>query len=288
VPAMLGLAVVEINAYVGRFFASFVPSQQGANAVAVLDYAYEVVQAPAGIFAISIATAIFPLLSAHAAADARTELRATAMLALRTLLAIILPVAAFAIALAGPLIRLLFERGVFTGAATQAVASAMSAYALGLPAIAAYYIVTRAYYALQDMGTPVRVGGLMIALNAVLDYVLMRLWGATGIALATSVVATVNVLILLYLLRRRLDGVEARRVGATLLRTGMAAVVSGGVMAAAAQAVGSPGTPAAPLLQLAAGGGAGAVAYLLLSRMLRVDELSVAWGMLRRRGAALR
>ncbi|MGH7752325.1 MAG: hypothetical protein ACREN5_05885, partial [Gemmatimonadales bacterium] len=63
---------------------------------------------------------------------------------------------------------------------------------------------------------------------------------------------------------------------------------SGGVMAAAAQAVGSPGTPAAPLLQLAAGGGAGAVAYLLLSRMLRVDELSVAWGMLRRRGAALR
>jgi putative peptidoglycan lipid II flippase len=288
VPAMLGLAVVEINAYVGRFFASFVPSQQGANAVAVLDYAYEVVQAPAGIFAVSIATAIFPLLSAHAAADARAELRATAMLALRTLLAIILPVAAFAIALAGPLIRLLFERGVFTGAATQAVASAMSAYALGLPAIAAYYIVTRAYYALHDMGTPVRVGGLMIALNAGLDYLLMRLWGATGIALATSIVATVNVLVLLYLLRRRLDGVEGRRVGATLLRTGLAAVVSGGITAAAAQAVGSPGTPAVPLLQLAAGGGAGAVAYLLLSRMLRVEELSLAWGMLRRRGPVLR
>lgn len=288
VPAMLGLAVVEINAYVGRFFASFVPGEQGANAVAVLDYAYEVVQAPAGIFAISIATAIFPLLSAQAAADNRAELRATAMLALRTLLAIILPVSAFAIALAGPLIRLLFERGVFTGTATAAVAAAMRAYALGLPAIAAYYIVTRAYYALHEMGTPVRVGFIMIALNFVLNYFLMRVWGATGIALATSIVSTLNVLILLYLLRRRLHGVEARRVGSTLVRTGLAAAVSGGIMAAAAQAVSSPAIPAVPLVQLAAGGAAGTAAYLLMSRMLRVEELGLAWGMLRRRGRAVR
>lgn len=289
-PAMLGLAVVEINAYVGRFFASFLPATANANAVAVLDYAYEVVQAPAGIFAISIATAIFPLLSTHAATNARDELRSTAMLALRTLLAIILPVAAFAIALRGPLIRLLFERGLFTGGATQAVAAAVAAYAVGLPAIAAYYIITRAYYALQDMGTPVRVGGFMIALNALLDYLLMRLWGATGIALATSIVATVNVLTLLFLLRGRLQGVDARRVGTTFVRTGLAAAVSGAVMGAAAQAVPvlGRGGMAASLIQLAAGGAAGAAAYLLLSRALRVDELALAWGMVMKRGRALR
>jgi len=283
VPAMLGLAVVEINAYVGRFFASFVPATAGTNAVAVLDYAYEVVQAPAGIFAVSIATAIFPLLSAHAAVDARGEVRATAMLALRTLLAIILPVAGFAIALREPLIRVLFERGLFTGRATSAVASAMAAYALGLPAIAAYYVLTRAYYALHDMVTPVRIGVGMIALNAVLDYLLMRVWGATGIALATSIVATVNAAALLYLLRTRLQGVEGRRTGATLLRAGGAAAVSGGIMVAAAGAVGQ-----AAVVQLLAGGAAGAAAYLLLSRILHMDELTVAWGMVRKRGTALR
>lgn len=282
VPAMLGLAVIEINAYVGRFFASFIPPAANANAVAVLDYAYEVVQAPAGIFAISIATAIFPLLSAHAATGSRDELRAAAMLALRTLLVIILPVAAFAVVLREPLIRLLFERGLFTGGATAAVASAMAAYALGLPAVAAYYVLTRAYYALHDMATPVRIGAGMILLNALLDYLFMRWWGASGIALATSVVATANTGALLYVLRRRLEGIEGRRVGSTLLRAGAAALLSAGVMAAAVRAVG-PGT----VLPLAAGGAAGAAAYVLLSKLLRVEELGGAWGMItRRRGAA--
>ncbi len=288
VPAMLGLAVVEINAYVDRFFASFLPVHAGANPVAVLDYAYEVVQAPAGIFAISIATAIFPVLAAHAALDARTEVRRTATLALRTLLAIILPVAAFAVALRGPLIAVLFERGLFSGTATQSVAAAMAAYAVGLPAIAAYYVVTRAYYALADMATPVRVGGFMIALNAVLDYLLMRLWGAAGIALATSIVSTANVLILLALLRDRLGGVEGARTASVLARSGAAAVAGGVVMHLAAGLSFAGPALTVRMLQLVGGGLAGALLYLLLCRWWRVEELSAAWAMLRRRSPEAR
>ena len=293
VPAMLGLAVVEINAYVGRFFASFIPATATTNAVAVLDYAYEVIQAPAGIFAISIATAIFPLLAAHAATDARDELRATAMLALRTLLVIILPISALAVAAREPLIALLFERGVFTGAATHAVAAAMGAYALGLPAIAAYYVVTRTYYALQDMATPVRIGGVMILANAGLDYVLMRVWGAAGIALATSIVSTANVLTLLYLLRHRLDGMEGTRVRSTAVRAGGAAVVTGAIISAAIQAVAGPVAhlgATGELIQLAVAAAAGGSAYLLLCRMLGVSELGAAWALLtrRRRGPGAR
>ena len=286
VPAMLGLAVVEINAYVGRFFASYIPATASTNAVAVLDYAYEVIQAPAGIFAISIATAIFPLLAAHAATEARSELRSTAMLALRTLLVIILPISALAIAARQPLIALLFERGVFTGSATRAVADAVAMYALGLPAIAAYYVVTRAYYALQDMATPVRIGAGMIVLNAGLDYLLMRAWGAPGIALATSIVSTVNVVILLSLLRRRLDGIDAPQVRATTLRAGMAAVVTGVVVAGALRALAGPLAAlgaTGQLAQLAVAAVAGVGAYLILCRLLRVSELEVAWGMLTRR-----
>src|SRR5439155_1595931 len=157
VPAMLGLAIVEINAYVDRFFASQLPLRPEANPVAVLDYAYEIVQAPAGIFAISIATAVFPLLSRHAATDNHDDLRGTASLALRTLLFVILPVTALVLALREPLVRLLFQRGEFGPVATRAVAATLGGYAVGLPAIAAYYVVTRTYYALQDMVTPVRI-----------------------------------------------------------------------------------------------------------------------------------
>lgn len=286
VPAMLGLAVVEINAYVGRFFASFLPATATTNAVAVLDYAYEVIQAPAGIFAISIATAIFPLLAAHAATDAREELRTTALLALRTLLVIILPISALAVAAREPLIGLLFERGMFTGSATQGVAAAAAAYALGLPAIAAYYVVTRAYYALQDMATPVRIGVVMILLNAGLDYVLMRVWGAAGIALATSIVATANVLTLLYLLRSRLGGVEGIGVGSTTVRAGGAAVVSGLVISAALRLAAGPAASLGGmgrLVELGAAAAAGGAAYLVLCRLLGVRELSDAWAMVVRR-----
>jgi len=275
VPAMLGLAIVEINAYVGRFFASFVPPTATTNAVAVLDYAYEVIQAPAGVFAISIATAIFPLLAAQAAVDEPGELRATAMLALRILAVIILPVAAFAVALREPLIAVLFERGLFTGAATRAVSAAVGAYALGLPAIAAYYIVTRAYYALHDMATPVRVGVWMVGLNAALDYLLLRIWGATGIALATSVVAATNLVTLLVLLRRRLGRIEGRALLSAAGRATLAASASAAVMAVVVRAA-----PPQAALQLLAGGTAGAVVYLLAARALRVEELRLAWGMI--------
>lgn len=282
VPAMLGLAIVEINAYVGRFFASFLPVTAATNAVAVLDYAYEVIQAPAGIFAISIATAIFPLLAAHAATEAREDLRVTAMLALRTLLVIILPISALAVAAREPLIGLLFERGVFTGSATQAVATAAAAYALGLPAIAAYYVVTRAYYALQDMATPVRIGIVMILLNAGLDYGLMRVWGAAGIAVATSIVSTANVVTLLALLRSRLGGVEGDRVASTTVRAGGAAVASGVIIAAAIHLVAGPAGSLGGmgrLVQLAAATLAGGATYLLLCRLFAVSELSAAWAM---------
>lgn len=275
VPAMLGLAVVEINAYVGRFFASLLPLSPGVNAVAVLDYAYEVIQAPVGIFAISIATAIFPLLSRHAAADATQELRATTSLGLRATLFAIAPVAAIAIVLREPLIQLLFERGQFTVEATRAVASAVAAYAIGLPAIAVYYVITRTYYSLHDMATPVRVGVIMIILNAVLDYLLMRLLGAPGIALATAIVSSLNVGALLWLLRRRLHGLEGRRLARSTARIGVAAVLSAVAMVGMNQVLPESGEFLEAVLRIAIGAVAGGIVYLAVCRLLRVEELEV-------------
>lgn len=281
VPAMLGLAVVEINAYVDRFFASLLPPHPAANPVAVLDYAYEIVQAPAGIFAISIATAIFPLLSRHAATDSHDDLRGTSSLALRTLLFVILPVTALVLALREPLVRLIFQRGEFGPQATHAVAATLAGYAVGLPAIAAYYVVTRMYYALQDMVTPVRIGAAMVILNAVLDYILMQVWGVVGIALATSIVSVVNVALLLWNLRRRLGRIDGGRIASTSLRTGTAALVAGLLMAAVAEAVRPVGL-AGQSLQVGAAAVVGALVYLGACRVLRVQELRVALDLLRR------
>ncbi len=280
VPAMLGLAVVEVNAYVDRFFASLLPASPAVHPVAALDYAYEVVQAPAGIFAISVATAVFPLLARHAAIGDRDDLRGTFSLALRSLMVVILPVAAVAVALREPLVRVIFQRGEFGPQATQAVAGVLAGYAVGLPAIAGYYVVTRALYALQDVATPVRVGVAMVILNALLDLVLMRWLGTVGIALATSVVATANVGLLLAALRRRLGRLDGGRILATTSRAALAAAGAGGVMAEmAGWAHSGPGQLGAAALAAAAG----AAVYLGACRVLRVAELGLVLALLRGR-----
>ncbi len=286
-PAMLGLAVVEINAYVDRFFASFLPPQPGVNAVAVLDYAYEVMQAPVGILVLSIATAVFPTLARQAAGRDHDGLRATTAFGLRMALVLILPVLALILALADPMVRLVFQRGVFTPAATTAVAAALRGYTIGLAAIAAYYIVTRAFYALQDMATPVKVGGVMILLNALLDYLLMRPLGATGIALATSIVNLVTAGVLLWLLRRRLGTFEGRRTFATGARASAAAALAG--LTAAAVRFYAPrwlaaDAPSTALL-LVAGAGLGMIVYLLVSWGLRVEEIRAVRDLLLRRAS---
>ncbi|HVH30283.1 MAG TPA: murein biosynthesis integral membrane protein MurJ [bacterium] len=281
VPAVLGLAILEINAYVGRSFASLLAASPSVSPVAVLDYAYGVVQAPAGIFAISIATAVFPLLSRHAASGSHADLRATASLAWRTVLFVILPVTALMVVLRVPLVTLIFQRGQFTPQATQAVAAALLGYTVGLPAIAGSYVVTRTYYALQDMQTPVRIGSVMVVLNALLAYALMRPWGVGGIALAASIVSMLNVGLLLWRLRQRLGRFDGRQITSSLLRSGLAALVTGAAGAAVATLV-RPHGLAGYSLQVGAALVAGGVAYLGACSLLQVTELHTTWALLRR------
>ncbi|HEV2356750.1 MAG TPA: murein biosynthesis integral membrane protein MurJ [bacterium] len=275
VPAMLGLAVIEINSNVGRFFASFLHPQPGVDYLAVLDYAFQLVQAPVSIFALSIATALFPTMARHAETDTRA-LRDATSLGLRGVLFTMMPVMAWILVASPLIVRVIFQRGAFGSAATAAVALGFVGYAVGTVPYAAYYIVTRTFYALHDMRTPVRVGLYMVALNALGDYVLMRWLGHLGIALATSLVAFANVGILLWILRRRLGRLDGRALAHTATRTGAAALALAGVMVLTlhlAPRVVSTAHLGGALAVLLAATAAGAVVYLGVCRALGVREL---------------
>ena len=277
IPAMLGLAVIEINSNVARFFASFLPPQPAVDYVAVLDYAFTINQAPVSIFALSLATALFPTM-ARRAAEGPAVLRETTSLGLRGVLFTMVPVMAAMLVLSEPLVRVVFQRGAFAPEATHAVALALVGFAVGSVPYAAYYIVTRTFYALHDTRTPVRIGLYMIALNALLDLVLMQWLGHTGIALATSIVALTNVAWLLGVLRRRLGGVDGGAVANTAARTVAAGVVLALVSVGTLQVVGRAVHPAGfsgAAIQLAAALAAGAAAYLGTCLLLGVRELAL-------------
>ncbi len=285
VPAMLGLAVIEINANVDRFFASFLPGPQGADYVAVLDYAFQLIQAPVAIFALSLATALFPTMARHAAGRGHGHdlLRETTSLGLRGVFFTMMPVMT-AVFVAGRLIvRVLFQRGMFQTAATETVAAALVAFAVGTVPYAAYFIVTRAYYALHDTRTPVRVGLFMIGLNAAGDVVLMRWMGFAGIALSTALVAAVNVGALVWILRRRLHGLDGGRLVATAGRTAVASAALAAAMLATLRLLGGVAGPehfAGAVIDLGTALVAGGAVYLAACAALGVHEVSLLriWG----------
>jgi putative peptidoglycan lipid II flippase len=111
-------------------------------------------------------------------------------------------------ALRYPIVQLLFQRGAFKESSTEAVVWALQFYALGLFAHAVVEIVTRTFYALHDTLTPVLIGVGAMGINVVLSLILIRSLAHGGLALANSTATILEMVGLLLLIRRRLEGLE--------------------------------------------------------------------------------
>lgn len=198
-PSVFGSAVYQINLLLGTLLASFLP----VGSISYLYYADRLVQFPVGVFGLAVSTAALPSLSRLCAQGRMDEFESVVRSAMRLSLFISLPAMAGLIALAGPLIGLLFGRGAFGPEAVHSTAAALVAYGVGLPAIALVRPLVGAFYALEDTRTPVLVATLCVAVNVLLGWTLMGAVAHVGLALAVSVASFVNVGLLSLLLRRR-------------------------------------------------------------------------------------
>ena len=274
-PGTLGLAAVQINLLVNTILAT----GQGTGAVSWLSYAFRLMYLPIGLFGVSIATAALPDLSRLAARPELTDMRRTVSSSLRLMLMLNVPAAVGLIALATPIVRLIFERGSFSPADTAATAAALMFYAPGLLGYSAVKIVVPSFYALRDSRTPALVSVVSVVLNVILNLTLVRFIGYRGLALGTATAAIVNALVLAHLLSRRLGGLEDSRVA---WACGKIALASGamGVAAAATHAGLLDVWPAPTLLTQAARlFTAIAVALIVLAvsaRVLRIHEFDEA------------
>jgi putative peptidoglycan lipid II flippase len=203
-PSVVGLTIFQINTVVDNKLASHLAE----GSVSVMQYAIRLFQLPLGIFAVSVGSVILPRLSAHAATRDVSALAQTLREGMKFSLFILLPATAGLYALAEPIIQLLFEHGNFTPDDTRLTVYALLHYLPGLIGYALAYVLTRAFYALQDTRTPLFVGAVTVALNVVLDYALVGPMGVGGLALATSLAGIANALVLLLILRRTLPHIE--------------------------------------------------------------------------------
>jgi putative peptidoglycan lipid II flippase len=281
-PGTIGLAATQVNLFVNTLLAT----SQGTGAPSWLTYAFRLMYLPIGLFGVSIATAVLPAVSRHAALGNPAGMRDTVSRGLGMMLMMNVPATFGLFVLATPIVELLFERGHFLPADTAATAAALRFYAVGLAGYSAARIASPAFYAIGESRVPAMVSGGVILVNAVASILLVRAIGFVGLALGTSIAAMANAAVLVWLLRRRLGGLDGRRLSTTFIKVTTAAIV----MALAAVAIQREMERIAPGLEagwravrLAASIGGALVALAVAARLLRVEEFDDAVGMIRGR-----
>jgi putative peptidoglycan lipid II flippase len=199
-PAIFGAGVTTINVFVGTILASLLPG----GSVTYLFYADRIMELPLGVFAIAIGTAALPSFSQHVAADNMDELKSSISFSLRLMLFVTIPAMVALMALNLPIISVLFQRGAFDAQATVLTAQALFCYALGLWAFSLIRVVVAVFYSLQDAKWPMKAAIITLIVNLAASIALMFPLKHSGLALANSLAAMVNVIILGIVLKKKI------------------------------------------------------------------------------------
>ncbi len=283
-PAVIAASAVQVNVMVNSIFASYL----GDGAVSWLAYAFRLMQLPLGIFGVAIATVTLPVVSKIAVGGDMVHFRETLAKALRLALFLTLPATVGLVLMSDRIIGLIYERGRFTSLDTLQTGGALKFYAAGLMAYACIKVLSPAFYALERRWTPMVVSFISIGLNVLLNWLLTFHLGMghRGLALSTGLAAIANFLMLYFLMRRAVGGMQTGALVSALLRMMGAAVLLAGVCLAGEQWL-APWLASPSLFDrawsLLAIVGIGMVVYFGLCLVLRVEEAREAFSLLQRK-----
>ncbi|HEY3217993.1 MAG TPA: murein biosynthesis integral membrane protein MurJ [Candidatus Limnocylindria bacterium] len=283
-PRTFSLGAVQLVFFVDTFLASSMPT----GSLTALNYAFQLMLLPLGVFSIAISAAVFPTLSHFASLGQAAKMRDALQQAIRWILFLTLPTAIVMVVLRRPIVNLLFQYGAFGPEARELTQAAFLFYALGLAGHALVQILARAYYASRDTTTPVALTLVSIGANVGLAVTLAPTMGINGLALANSVATLAEATLLLGFLapraRLRLVG-----LGYTTLKQVTAALLMGVGMFLFIRVTNIPFDlvvePSKPVLlvQTLLATAFGVAVYVLSAYLLRISELQEVVAFLRTR-----
>jgi putative peptidoglycan lipid II flippase len=225
IPGSIGVAAFQINVLLTQTFSFwFEPT-----IVSTFNYAVRLMELPQGLFGISLATYLLPTLSGLAADKKFPEFRSTLSTGLSHLALANLFAAAISFSLAEPIVRLVFERGAFGPSATQRVTLSLMCLAPGLLMFSMNNILARAFFALQDIRTPMKISVFCLGINLVFAFFLVQRLGEAGLGIANTASALINTGLLTYALKRKLKTLDSAKFVRTLTVLIPAALVAGAI-----------------------------------------------------------
>lgn len=220
-PATLSSGMLHINVYTDLYFASYIE-----NAAAAMRYANFIVLTPLGIISNMILVPFLPVFSRLASPENWDELKVRIRQGLILTALTMLPLTAIFTALSNPIVKIIYERGVFKSSASAIVAPVLLAYGLGMLFYLGRDVVVRVFYALGDGQTPFKISIINIFLNAILDYLLVAKFETQGLVFATIGVNIFSMITMIWILHKRLNGLPLIQWLLILLGLIIATVIS--------------------------------------------------------------
>ena len=239
IPGILGASAYQINFAVSRMIASSLEK----GSASALYYASRVEELTLGLFTLALSAVLLPAFSAQAAARDTGKMRKTVEFSLRLVVLVTIPAAAGLAVLHRPIIRVLFERGVFDSASTAMSSGCLVFFAVGLPFVSGVKIVAPVFFSFKDTRTPVAVGSGILILNIVLSLALMGSLRVGGLALALSIAQVFNFAVLFAIMERKIGPMPKARLVVTGLKSLSASLLMCGALFLARPVIDDPGGP---------------------------------------------
>lgn len=221
-PATLSSGMLHINVYTDLYFASYIE-----NAAAAMRYANFIVLTPLGIISNMILVPFLPVFSRLAAPENWDELKLRIRQGLILTALTMLPLTAIFVALANPIVKIIYERGVFKSADSAIVAPVLFAYGVGMFVYLGRDVLVRVFYALGDGETPFKISIVNIFINAILDYLLVKQFETQGLVFATIGVNILSMIAMIWVLNKRLNSLPLKQWFLIFLGLIIATIISG-------------------------------------------------------------
>ncbi|KPU27361.1 membrane protein [Caloranaerobacter sp. TR13] len=222
-PVIIGVSVNQINILVDRTLAS----QIAIGGISALNYANRLNGFVQGIFVISIATVMYPMISKMAVENNMIGLKKTLSEAISSINLLVLPATVGAMIFAEPIVRLLFGRGAFDANAISMTSYALFFYSIGMVSFGLREVLSRAFYAMQDTKTPMINAAIAMVMNIILNIILSKFLGIGGLAFATSISAIFCTVLLFISLRKKIGSFGMKSIIISFIKILCASLVMG-------------------------------------------------------------
>lgn len=310
VPAIIGNSAPQVNVLVNTFLVSGI-----AGGISWLGYSFRLFQLPVGLFAIAIVTASLPMLNDLGGEKRKDDFRNSVASSMNLIMLLMIPATVGLLVLGKPIMRLLYAHGgAFTEADVEMTAYALGGYAIGMTAYGFSKLLTPAFTSLNDPKIPMKIGFASIIVNILVSYSGMILFAGVyydpvtrpyglahvGVALGASLVLIFKSAALIYYMRGKIGGINGRQIFGSFLKITAASIVMGAVCwgsyellherldtAAFIRSLGTPSLGAnnllARLIEAFVPVTLGIVTFFIAAKILKVDQIEKAIGMIRRK-----